>query len=146
MSSVNDGNLKTTYVETSSLLVAILEEDADAHRELVIPARRVTSALTLVEARRAVTRERIQKRIDADQESALLAALETFTAQCTVSAITADILQRAGRRFPVEPVRTLDAIHLATIESVEIPPDLVRVLTRDRRVRENARALGYQVE
>ncbi len=143
MSSVNDGILKTTYVETSSLLAAILDEDADAHRELVIPARRVTSALTLVEARRAVTRERIQKRIDADQETALLVALETFTAQCTVSAITTDILQRAGRRFPVEPVRTLDAIHLATIESVGIPPHLVRVVTRDRRVRENARAMGY---
>jgi hypothetical protein len=46
----------------------------------------------------------------------------------------------------VKPVRTLDAIHLATVESLGESPQLVTVVTRDVRIRENARALGYTLE
>jgi hypothetical protein len=63
-----------------------------------------------------------------------------------VVAITQDVLERVKRPFPVEPVRTLDAMHLATIEILGEPPALVTVLTRDARLRENAIALGYSVE
>jgi predicted nucleic acid-binding protein len=60
--------------------------------------------------------------------------------------VTETILTRAGRPFPVEPIRTLDAIHLATAEALGDPPALVIIVTRDLRVRENATALGYPVE
>lgn len=50
------------------------------------------------------------------------------------------------RRFPIEPVRTLDAVHLATVEWLGEPAALTVIVTRDDRVRENARALGYAVE
>jgi predicted nucleic acid-binding protein len=60
--------------------------------------------------------------------------------------ITPTILARVRRPFPMEPVRTLDAIHLATIESIEEEPSVVAVVTRDRRLAENARAMGYVVE
>ena len=56
------------------------------------------------------------------------------------------VLARVRRPFPVEPVRTLDGVHLATAESLGEPPQLVTVVTRDARVRDNARALGYAVE
>jgi hypothetical protein len=46
----------------------------------------------------------------------------------------------------VEPVRTLDAVHIATVESLAEAPQLVAIVTRDHRVRENATALGYSVE
>ena len=59
--------------------------------------------------------------------------------------MTEDVLTRAGRPFPVEPVRTLDGIHLATIELMGETPQLVTVVTRDDRVARNARALGYAV-
>ena len=42
-------------------------------------------------------------------------------------------------------IRTVDAIHLATAELLGEPPQLVTVLTRDARVRDNARALGYAI-
>ena len=61
-------------------------------------------------------------------------------------AVTADTLARVGRPFPVEPIRTLDAIHLATAEVLGESPQLVTIVTRDARVRVNARALGYAVE
>lgn len=145
MSPANHGGLRRTYVETSLLIAAVLEGDARAYEELDTPGQRFTSALTAAEARRAVTRARVRERINTDQERAALVALEAFIGRCDVTAITSEILLRAGQRFPIEPVRTLDAIHLATVESVGIPPHLVRVITRDRRVRENALAMGYTV-
>jgi hypothetical protein len=56
------------------------------------------------------------------------------------------VLFRAGRPFPVEPIRTLDAIHLATLELLGESPPLVTVVTRDARVRDNAIAGGFAVE
>jgi hypothetical protein len=55
------------------------------------------------------------------------------------------VLSRVGRRFPVEPIRTLDALHLATVELLDESPQLVTIVTRGTRVRENAIALGYAV-
>ena len=47
--------------------------------------------------------------------------------------------------FPGEPIRALDAIHLATALVIrDIYPDL-RVLSLDQRVRQNAAALGFEV-
>lgn len=60
--------------------------------------------------------------------------------------VTDAILDHAGRPFPVEPVRTLDAIHLATASALGEPPALVIVVSRDRRVCNNAAALGHFVE
>ena len=57
-------------------------------------------------------------------------------------AVSEEILARAGRPFPVEPVRTLDAVHLATaLEFAKAFPDL-RVISRDARILDNAQALG----
>jgi hypothetical protein len=56
------------------------------------------------------------------------------------------VLNRVRRRFPIEPIRTLDAVHLATTELLGEAPQLVTIVTRDVRVRDNARALGYIVE
>ncbi len=73
-------------------------------------------------------------------------AMQRFTRRSYIVSVTEAILARAGRRFPVEPVRTLDAIHLATAEALGDPPALVTIVTRDLRVRDNARALGHPVE
>lgn len=133
------------YVETSALLSALLEQDGDAERELRADGRRVTSALTVAESYRAIVRAREAGRLDAAQERAVVRALRTFFARCDLVAVTDEVLTRAGRPFPREPVRTLDAIHLATAEALGEPPPLVTMVTRDSRVRENARALGYGV-
>lgn len=56
--------------------------------------------------------------------------------------LTAQVLARSGGVFPVEPVRTLDAVHLATaLAFAEALPD-VAMLTLDRRVSANAAAIG----
>lgn len=134
------------YIETSALLTALLEGDAASRKALRGPGRRITSALTLAEAHRAVTRTRVSGRITSRQERALTRALRTFGARCDLVAVTDDVLARAGRAFPVEPIRTLDALHLATLELLGEPPALVTVVTRDERVRTNAVAIGYVTE
>lgn len=73
-------------------------------------------------------------------------ALRRFERRCFLVAVSDAILTRVRRPFPIEPVRTLDAVHLATTELLGEPPPLIVVVTRDVRVRENAQALGYGVE
>lgn len=52
--------------------------------------------------------------------------------------------ERSCAAFPVELIRSLDAIQLATALVLRnIQPDL-RILSLDRRVRENAAALGFE--
>lgn len=133
----------TVYVETSALLAALLEQDATAQQVLRAPGRRVTSALTFAEANRGVVRARHSGRITPAQERRALRALQTFSARCDIVDVTALILARAGRPFPIEPIRTLDAIHLATAEFLGELPQFLTVLTRDARVRDNAVSLGF---
>jgi predicted nucleic acid-binding protein len=102
--------------------------------------------LTLAEAARAIARARVGERLTPDAERAAVRALRRFERRCYIVAVTDDVLARVRRPFPVEPVRTLDAVHVATVESLGEPPQLMSVVTRDNRVRENAKALGYSVE
>ena len=132
-------------MESSALVAALLEHDATAMQPVRVGTRLVTSALTFAEAFRAIARARAAGRLDLHRERAAIEALQVFERRFDVMAVTDAVLTRAGRPLPVEPVRTLDAIHLATVELLGEPPQLVTVLTRDARVRDNARALGYDV-
>jgi hypothetical protein len=79
-------------------------------------------------------------------ERAAVRALRTFERRCFIVDVDRWVLARVRRPFPVEPIRTLDAVHLATAELLGEAPQLVTIVTRDVRVRDNARALGYIVE
>ena len=124
----------------------MLEGDAAGKTSIRAQGQRATSALTIAETTRAVLRARLSGRITAQQHRAALLTLQRFARRCYIVSVTETILTRAGRPFPVEPIRTLDAIHLATAEALSDPPALVIIVTRDLRVRENATALGYPVE
>jgi predicted nucleic acid-binding protein len=134
------------YIESSALAAALLEGDSSVRAAIRQPGRRVTSALTIAETGRAILRARRLGRLTESQERAAVQALQVFAQRCDLMGVTGAVLERAARSFPVEPVRTLDAIHLASIEVIGEPPALVTVVTRDVRVSKNARALGYRVE
>ena len=108
--------------------------------------KRITSALTIAESSRAVLRAHLSGRVTAEQHRAAMLTLQRFARRCHIVSVTEAILTRAGRPFPVEPIRTPDAIHLATAEALGEPPALVIIITRDIRVRENSTALGFSVE
>jgi predicted nucleic acid-binding protein len=132
-------------MESSALLAALLEHDTAV---LSAPAgtEHVTSALTLAEAGRAIVRARATGRLTPDDELVAVRALQTFERRCFIVDVDRAVLARVRRPFPVEPIRTLDAVHLATAELLGEAPQLMTIVTRDVRVRDNARALGYIVE
>jgi predicted nucleic acid-binding protein len=134
------------YIESSALVAALLEHDVEALTSIRTRGRKVTSVLTIAEAGRAILRARAAGRLTADRERAVVRALGRFEQRCFLVAVADSILARVRRPFPVEPIRTLDAVHLATAEFLGEPPALVVVVTRDVRVRANAQALGYAVE
>jgi hypothetical protein len=106
----------------------------------------VGSQLTFVEARRALAIRLADGRLDPDSHRKVVDALVVIEARCDRILMAADVLGRTADSFPVEPVRTLDAIHLASLESLDEDPANVIVVTRDKRIEANARALGYGVE
>ena len=56
--------------------------------------------------------------------------------------IDESVVTGAAKTFPVEPVRSLDAIHLATaLEYKKLYPELI-ILTTDDRLSRNTSALG----
>lgn len=127
-------------------MASLLEQDQDVRRPLPAGTQVVTSALTLAEAGRALVRARATGRLDAADEQAAVRALRTFERRCFILDVDRAVLDRVRRPFPVEPIRTLDAVHLATLERLGEAPQVVTVVTRDDRVRSNARVLGYIVE
>lgn len=118
---------------------------ADVREALGAVEHVVTSDLMLIECDRNLVRGIATGRlreVDAADRRALLARLADHW---TVLALDAEIARRARQPFPVEPVRTLDAIHLAAaLEARMMLPNL-RMLSLDDRVRTNARALGFEV-
>ena len=128
------------------MVAALLEGDAAALKSVRTGGRQVTSALTIAETARAILRARVGARLTADEERAAVRALRRFDRRSFMVAVTESVLARVRLPFPVEPIRTLDAVHLATAELLGEPPPLVTIVTRDARVRDNAEALGYAVE
>jgi hypothetical protein len=59
--------------------------------------------------------------------------------------IAPDIVERARRPFPRAPVRTLDALHLASLLIARNAITELTLLSLDRRVREAGRELGIPV-
>ena len=135
------------YVETSAVVAWLFGEarGAEASRILQRSRRVFTSELTLVECDRATISAMTMGRVAPEVAEAARRRLALESVSRDAYALTSEVLLRARQAFPVEPVRTLDAFHLATaLQFRVIRPDL-SVLSFDRRVRENAVALGFEV-
>lgn len=136
-------DVQLRYIETSALLAAILDRNPEAVGAIRADGLRIASALTFAEAGRVIVRGARAGVLSPRKQQAATRALRAFERRCHVVAITPEILSRVRLPFPVEPVRTLDAIHLATAEALGEPPILVTIVTRDARVERVAKALGY---
>lgn len=136
--------MTTVYLESSALL-AYLFKEKNCHaiqRSLEGAVQVITSVLTLVEAERAVSRLQFQSIVNAAQALSLAGILVALSNQWIMMEMTSPIRKRAGGLFPVEPVRSLDAIHLATmLEAIKSFPDL-QVESCDERILSNLEPLG----
>jgi predicted nucleic acid-binding protein len=133
------------YVESSAVLAWLLGESSElsVRRALDDAERVVTSALTAVECSRALVRARLQARISAVEELAALQLLQGVEHTWDVHALTETVLQRARVPMPGDPVRTLDALHIATMATLRESVGPLAVLSLDDRVRACAAAMGF---
>ena len=121
------------YVETSALLRVLLDGD-ESLRPALSGEGLCTSALTFVEAARAVSRARRERRLDATEAREAERRLAAFERSCDTIAIGEDILRRARQELSEEPVRSLDAIHLASCQTTgRTDPQTTELLTPLRR-------------
>ena len=102
----------------------------------------MTSVLSLVEVERELARAEHQRVLTARQAKRLRGMLARGRASWILMEISGEVRARAGMAFLVEPLRTPDAIKLATaLIFLRVFPDL-RLLSFDSRILENALPLG----
>jgi predicted nucleic acid-binding protein len=134
------------YAETSAVLRWLFaEEGGETLRAALAEADKVASSrLTLIETRRVVRRAERDGHLTAAQGADVLAVFAQAASTWAILEITEEVARRAEEPFPSEPVRTLDAIHLASALFLRQSfPDLV-VVSADQRVRINAEQLGFR--
>ncbi len=135
------------YAETSAVLRWLFNEDAGEQilEDLQTSEKVLCSRLTLIEVRRVIHRAETESRISEAEAADLFTVFGQAVARWAVLEVAAEVARRAEGEFPVEPVRTLDAIHLASALFLrESFPDL-QILSTDERVRRNALPLGFDV-
>jgi predicted nucleic acid-binding protein len=135
------------YAESSAVLSVLLgEEPGPTVGRLLTAAEHVVySELTLAECRRTLCAAAAIGRLDPSATAAREVDLLALTARWDVITLGREVLDRAGQPFPDEPVRTLDAIHIASALVVRpFLPDLA-VVSLDDRVRRVALSLGLPV-
>ena len=134
----------TVYLESSAVLAWLLGQrgGADVRSRVDRADRVVTSVLTMTEVRRTLVRAERMGELPAAQGQRLRGLLARAARAWIQMEASSEVRARAEESFPVEPVRTLDALHLATaVLFTRAYPDLT-VLTFDPRVAANAEALG----
>lgn len=105
----------TLYAETSTVAWLLDEERAGlAWSELVAADAVHASDLTLVECERTLRRAVATGRTSASEWLRLHAIGERASAFWTLHGIDAEVVERSRRSFPCEPIKSLNALHLAT--------------------------------
>jgi predicted nucleic acid-binding protein len=136
------------YAESSAVLAWLLGEETGRsvrevlqHTELVM-----VSDLTLVECDRVLIRAVTTGEIDEAAAADRRAHLNAAASHWHLWRVSPSIVERARLPFPAEPIRTLDAIHLASALAIRSAVPRVELLSLDERIRRAAKQLGFQVQ
>ncbi len=135
------------YVESSAVLSWLLREPASPRVEEILKnAETCTSSkLMLVEWDRAIHRAVALKNMSESVAADLRTRLANVTRDWTILRFSPAIVARVREPFPEEPIRTLDALHVASaLHARTAIPDLA-ILGLDTRVRRVAESLGFAV-
>ncbi len=135
------------YAESSAVLAWLLGESAGARvRELLDAAELViASDLTLIECDRVLLRAAALGDLLEAEAADRRAHLTAAAAHWHLLHIGAEIVDRARQPFPGDPIRTLDAIHLASVIVARSAVAGLVLLTLDDRIRRTAIKLGVDV-
>lgn len=135
------------YAETSAVLAWLLGDEGGGAVAGALEAAEgvVASDLTRLESERVLIRAWSTGLLDEATAADLRAHLARAAVHWTRLRLGDDVLERALRPFPVEPVRALDALHLASALVARSAAPGLAVLTLDQRIRENGERLGFDV-
>jgi predicted nucleic acid-binding protein len=135
------------YAESSAVLAWLLgETDGPRVREVLARSELVTASdLTLIECDRVLIRAVALGEIDEATAADRRARLNGAAAHWHVWRLSADIVDRARRPFPMDPMRSLDAIHLASALAVRSVVPGVDLLSLDDRIRRSGEQLGFRL-
>jgi len=136
------------YAESSAVLAWLLgEPSANAVRDALRRAELVAASdLTLVECDRVLIRAVTTGEIDEAAAADRRALLNSAAGHWQLWRVSLEITERARRPFPTEPIRTLDAIHLASALAAKSVIPGVQVLSLDERIRRAAKNLGFSLQ
>ena len=121
------------YVDSSAIVAVIFDEPEALALEEILESAPVTSRLSRVEVLRRVNKF----------DEALLPRAQKVISQFQLVEMAESILIRAESYPPQITVKTADAIHLATAETLS--PLIKGVITLDKQMAINARKLNLTV-
>jgi predicted nucleic acid-binding protein len=91
---------------------------------------------------RAVALGEIEEAAAADRR----ARLNEAAAHWHVLRLSPEMIERARRPLPAEPIRTLDALHLAAALAARSSVAGVELLSLDQRIRRSGALLGFRIQ
>lgn len=135
----------TIYCESSAVTAWLLGQSRAGEIAAALDSANLIalSDLTLVECDRAILRAEMGRRLAMPDAARCRARLDALAAEWGVLHVDAGIIARARRPFPAEPIRSLDAIHLAFALRVWSQDREAVLLSVDARVR--AAAVGLEL-
>lgn len=135
------------YAESSAILGWLLDEpSAPAICRLLAAADLiVASDLTLIECDRVLLRAVAVGELNETEAADRRAHLQDAASHWHTLRIGAEVVDRARQPFPGHPIRTLDAIHLASVLTARAGIAGLKLLSLDDRVRRTAKRLGLEL-
>ena len=128
------------YLDTSVALRATLEQGTTPeieHRIATAPVL-VTSRLSLVESARALLRVRVQGGVPESSLADARRELDALWRRCELWELSPAVCDLASLLAPDTPLRTLDALHLATFLLARGRIEGLMLITADKRLKDAA--------
>ena len=135
------------YAESSAVLAWLLDEYSavDVRRLLAAAEIIVASDLTLIECDRVIIRAVALGELTEVEAADRRAHLTAAASHWQILRVAPEIVERSRQPFPGEPIRTLDAIHLASALTARTAIAGLTLLSLDDRVRKAGKKLGLDV-
>jgi predicted nucleic acid-binding protein len=141
------GRALILYAESSAVVAWLFGEAAGRRTvEALERADSVTASdLTLLECDRSLVRAMALSLMGEERAALLRSSLAKMVTHWRLMPVSREIVNRARQPFPGEPIRSLDAIHLASaLAAADSLPEF-GLLSLDRRVRATGARLGLRV-